>query len=131
MKVEYRVVPITRFQVTRYHEDEDTVACGTEQKGEYGNARTAHEVAYALCKEEHRQLGYEPGDERIQYPRQRDPAIGQSYPISVTVAEVIAALSMYDPTDIVIGDQCGKGVKVIPQESGKVLLASTRIDHKP
>jgi hypothetical protein len=65
-KVEYRVRPITRFVVTRYHEEERGAGC--ETKGEYDNANVAFEVGYALCKAEHERLGWPVGDERIQYP---------------------------------------------------------------
>ena len=72
-KVEYRVKPITRFIVTRHventGEDVASLVPGTDQKGEYDNPDIAYEVAYALCKEEHERLGWEPGDERIQYPK--------------------------------------------------------------
>lgn len=67
IKVEYRVREITRYVVTRYHEGSHTG--GVETKGEYDNATVAHEVAYALCKAEHEQLGWPLDDERIQYPR--------------------------------------------------------------
>ena len=67
MKVEYRVRPVTRYIVTRYHEDEVGLA-GCDFKGEYGSEEVAYEVGYALAKEEHQRLGYPPGDERIKYP---------------------------------------------------------------
>jgi hypothetical protein len=73
LKIEYRVVPVTRYVVTRY-EDRGNIG-GVSEKGEYGNAHMAHEVASALAKEEHQRLGWEPGDERIQYP-QYDPPSG-------------------------------------------------------
>ncbi len=66
MKVEYRVRPVTRFIVTRYHQGENSG--GVETKGEFDSANVAHQVAYALAKEEHQRLGYPIGDERIQYP---------------------------------------------------------------
>jgi hypothetical protein len=68
-KVEYRVRPITRFVVTRYHESEGGNTGGTSERGQYDNAEVAHEVAYALCKAEHEQLGWPIDDERIQYPQ--------------------------------------------------------------
>lgn len=66
MKVEYRVRPVTRFVVTRWHEKGKSK--GVEQRGEYDNADVAHAVAYALARQEHEQLGYPPGDERVIYP---------------------------------------------------------------
>ena len=68
MKIEYRVRPVTRYVVTRFHQSDDGEVGGVETKGEFDNQETAHQVGYALCKEEHSRLGYPPGDERIQYP---------------------------------------------------------------
>ena len=70
MKVEYRVRPVTRYVVTRYHESESGRTGGVETKGEYDNADVAYQVAYALAKQEHETLGYPVGDERIIYPQQ-------------------------------------------------------------
>lgn len=76
-KVEYRVRKVERYIVTRHHESPDSrsggteqkgESGGTEQKGEYDNAEMAHEVAYALCAEEHRRLGWALDDPRITYP---------------------------------------------------------------
>lgn len=69
--IEYRVRPVTRYIVTRYH-DLDDGRSGVETKGEFDNAETAHEVGYALCKDEHERLGYPTGDERIKYPQAID-----------------------------------------------------------
>ena len=66
-KLEYRVRPVTRYVVTRFHQDE-TGGAGVETKGEFGNEAVAYEVAYALCRDEHQRLGYPLADERIQYP---------------------------------------------------------------
>lgn len=68
MKVEYRVRQVTRFIVTRHHENGDGKTGGTDQKGEFDNMDMAYEVALALCKDEHQRLGYPVGDERIKYP---------------------------------------------------------------
>jgi hypothetical protein len=73
-KVEYRIRPVTRYVVTRYHEGVDRskgVACnagGCEERGEFKNADTAYAVGYALAKQEHQALGWPVGDERIIYP---------------------------------------------------------------
>lgn len=67
MKIEYRVVPVTRYIVTRYHENDDRSG-GVETRGEYDNEHIAYEVGYALCKAEHDGLGWPIADERIQYP---------------------------------------------------------------
>lgn len=66
MKVEYRVRPVTRYIVTRYHESENTG--GSEFKGEFDSHQVAYAVGYALAQEEHLRLGYPLGDERIMYP---------------------------------------------------------------
>ena len=68
-KIEYRVVPITRYQITRHYHDASGRTGGTEQRGEYNNHEVAYEVAVALCKAEHERLGWPVGDERVQYPR--------------------------------------------------------------
>lgn len=66
MTVEYRVRPITRYQVTRY---ESCQQAGTlSQLGTYDNEQIAYEVGYALCKAEHDRLGLPLGDDRIIYP---------------------------------------------------------------
>lgn len=65
-KVEYRVKTVERYIVTRYEENENGSA--VVERGHYASPHVAFEVAYALCKQEHERLGYEPGDERIQYP---------------------------------------------------------------
>jgi len=75
-KVEYRVREITRYVITRYEEGHDETIeagpkswSGSSDKGQYDNKDVAWEVAYALCKNEHDQLGWPVGDNRIQYPR--------------------------------------------------------------
>jgi hypothetical protein len=76
-KVEYRVREIKRYAVTRYHQAGDSagVESGVETKGEYASATTAYDVAYALAKHEHYQLGWPIDDERIQYPAPPDAAL--------------------------------------------------------
>ncbi|MEN0652400.1 MULTISPECIES: hypothetical protein [Hyphobacterium] len=69
-KIEYRIRPVTRWYVSRFHQQTD--GGGAEAKGEFDSAQVAYEVGYALCKAEHDALGWPPGDERIQYPRQPD-----------------------------------------------------------
>jgi hypothetical protein len=76
-KLEYRVRPITRYVVTRYEETVGGRTGGSSQCGEYDNADIAHEVAYALCKQEHDRLGFPLGDERIQYPKKGPPNLGR------------------------------------------------------
>ena len=66
-KVEYKVVPITRYVVTRFEENENGSAC--TERGKYDNPEMAWEVAYALCKMDHERMGYPEDDERIQYPQ--------------------------------------------------------------
>ncbi|MGE3292387.1 MAG: hypothetical protein AB7O95_13495 [Geminicoccaceae bacterium] len=76
-KVEYRIRPRMRYEITRYYENEDGSA-GVESRGEYDNGDVAYEVAYALAKAEHDRLGWPVGDERMQYPRpsQRGAILG-------------------------------------------------------
>jgi hypothetical protein len=63
MTVEYRVRPVTRYIVTRFHEEDSPKgkAFGCDQRGEFDNAVMAYSVAYALCKLEH-DLSGEPLD---------------------------------------------------------------------
>ena len=76
MQVEYRVRPVTRYIVTRFHQDE--LSGGVETKGEFDSPVVAYEVGYALAKEEHQRLGYPIADERIQYPK--SPLFGEPTP---------------------------------------------------
>ena len=76
-KVEYRVREVTHYIVTRYHESASGATGGSEQKGEYNNPEIAHEVAYALCSEEHRRLGWPLDDDRIQYPSRNERAFSE------------------------------------------------------
>lgn len=64
---EYRVRPVTRYIVTSFHQTPDGKADGRGH-GEFENADTAYQVARALCREKHEELGYELGDDRIKYP---------------------------------------------------------------
>ena len=66
MKVEYRVNPVVRYNVTRYHTDGSSG--GVEGKGEFDNYEKAFNVAYALCKHEHDASGKPPGSESFIYP---------------------------------------------------------------
>lgn len=54
--IEYRVRPVTRYIVTRYHSenDEDTGLSGggVETIGEFQNSQQANRVAVALSKDE-------------------------------------------------------------------------------
>lgn len=65
-EIEYRVRPVTRYVVTRFHSDLDGGGCST--KGEYDNANVAYEVARALCQAERQCMGWPLDDERIRYP---------------------------------------------------------------
>lgn len=64
--IEYKIREVTRYIVTRYEDNGRTG--GSSSHGEFDNAETAYAVAYALCKTEHDNLGYPPGDDRIRYP---------------------------------------------------------------
>lgn len=65
-EIEYRVRPVTRYVVTRFHSERHGGGCST--KGEYENANVAYEVARALCQAEHQCMGWPLDDERIRYP---------------------------------------------------------------
>lgn len=69
-EVEYRVRPVTRYVVTRFHRQSsgNQASGGCEAMGEFDNSETAYAVGYALAKQEHARLGYPPGDMRIKYP---------------------------------------------------------------
>lgn len=86
-KLEYRVRPVTRYVVTRYEESASGRSGGSSQCGEYDNADIAHEVAYALCKQEHDRLGLPPGDERIQYPNRHSEASARVSPRHLASAD--------------------------------------------
>lgn len=71
--IEYRVKRVERFIVTR-HESSDDPKAGSSNNtrqigGEHDNADVAYEVGYALARQEAENLGYGPGDDRMQYPR--------------------------------------------------------------
>lgn len=67
MKIEYRVKAIERYIVTRYEED-NAGNSSVVERGTYTSPHIAYEVAYALCAQDHEQLGFGPGDERVKYP---------------------------------------------------------------
>lgn len=70
---------VTRYIVTRFErhvdkeQDRATAKISRQIGGEYANQQTAHEVAYALCRQEHEQAGTPPGDEHFQYPDWQAP----------------------------------------------------------
>jgi hypothetical protein len=65
--IEYRVRATERYIVTRFQKDAN--GSGIVERGTFTSPHVAHEVAYALAKDEHERLGWPIGDERIQYPR--------------------------------------------------------------
>lgn len=71
--IEYRVKPVTRYIVTRFERDGSGAgsvgSCGT---GEFENAATAYQVAYALARADHERKGWGLADPRIQYPTHPD-----------------------------------------------------------
>ena len=69
-KTEFSVREVKRFIVTRYDTSADGKTGKSTEKGEYSNRDVAHEVAYALAREEANLLGLSPGDARVQYPKQ-------------------------------------------------------------
>jgi hypothetical protein len=66
MKVEYKVREVKRYIITRFEQEGKNGSSST--RGEYDNFDTAYNVAYALAKLEHEQLGYPLDDMRIIYP---------------------------------------------------------------
>jgi hypothetical protein len=84
MLIEYKVRPVTRYVITRFETSGPDAngrgSGGCETKGEYETEAVAHEVAYALCRQEHDRLGFPPGDERIQYPKR--PEVDPQLPIN-------------------------------------------------
>ncbi len=98
MKIEYRVRPVTRYVVTRYHETDDGRTGGCETRGEFDSEAVAHDVAYALCKAEHDTLGYPPGDERVQYPKRAHMA-------SATTGALLGALASGQHVPLKVMDQ--------------------------
>lgn len=81
-RVEYSVVPITRYQVLRYYEDhtaEGGKGGGSSQRGIFDREDTAFEVAYALAEQDRVALGWDVGDERLQFPKD-DPRYNQAVP---------------------------------------------------
>ncbi len=67
IEIEYRVVPVTRFIVTRWHK-ESSGETAVSERGEYLNENVAYEVAYALAEAERQALGYALDDPRMKYP---------------------------------------------------------------
>lgn len=69
--IEYRVRPVTRYIVTRFHREEDgsSAAPTVMGRGEFDNPDTAWDVGYALARAEHERLGWPLGDVRIKYPQ--------------------------------------------------------------
>lgn len=76
--VEYKVRPITRYIVTRFHSEGN--CAGVETKGEFDNLNVAWEVAYSLCRHEHDAAGAPPDDPNFIYPA----------PIEQSKAELLA-----------------------------------------
>ncbi len=65
-KIEYRVIEVSRYVVTRYCSDGNAGSC--ETKGEFDNWDMAYSVAYALCSHEHQELGYPHDSPHVTYP---------------------------------------------------------------
>ena len=115
-KIEYRVRPVQRYVVTRYHEQADNTGqvcgAGCETRGEFTNEEQANSVAYALCKLEHIQQGWPPGDERILYPEGAQFDEGAASDVSDRV------ITVYDSGDgdgcSVEWDQVTGAVRVLP-----------------
>lgn len=74
--VEYRVRPVMRWHVTRFTSFDlgggESGGASSDAFGEYDSADMAYEVGHALCRAEHQNRGFPPGDERMKYPRRPD-----------------------------------------------------------
>jgi hypothetical protein len=81
---QFKVRAITRYLVTSFHQTPDGKSDGRGH-GEFENADTAYQVAYALCRQKHEELGYAPGDERVLYPEPLVPATEISRQVEPTV----------------------------------------------
>jgi len=72
IKVEYRIVPVTRYIVTRFSQEVADNGAGNsgscEPRGEYLNDGVAYHVAYALCRAEHERSGEPLGSMNFIYP---------------------------------------------------------------
>ena len=66
MQIEYRIKPVTRYVVTRFHSGENVG--GVNTCGEYLNGEVAYHVAYALCRTEHEKSGEPLGSTNFVYP---------------------------------------------------------------
>ena len=64
--IEYKIKPVTRYIVSRYHQDGR--AAGADVRGEFDNEEMAYQVGYALCKAEHDAAGTHLGDTDFIYP---------------------------------------------------------------
>lgn len=101
--VEYRVKPVTRYIVTRHEKRTDPrfdnpQRSQTAEKGTFDNPVIAFEVAYALAGQEHEQLGWPVGDDRMQYPK-GDPR----YPETVVGNDEHQAALVKQMTDRFLG----------------------------
>lgn len=72
--LEYRVIPVTRYIVTKYEsgmsENSDgTTGRSVETIGEFQSEKLAYEVATKCCRDDHQNLGFPVGDERVKYPK--------------------------------------------------------------
>jgi hypothetical protein len=67
--IEYKVREVTRYIVTRFYDSPDDYANakGSKVLGEFDNESDAYGVADALSFKEREDLGWPPGDERIQF----------------------------------------------------------------
>lgn len=94
-KLEYRVRKVERYIITRYEEREPEKGCeqaGSSVRGEFLDANTAFEVAYALCKVEHENhLGWPIDDPRVQYPRHPNEPVYSPCDFDDRTAQAIAA----------------------------------------
>lgn len=95
--IEYKVREVKRYIVTRYGIGLGRGGClQSSTHGEFDNWDTAYQVGYALCKKEHDDLGYPPGDMRIQYPDSHGP----DYPWDYGQETVVESVFNEEETDI-------------------------------
>lgn len=95
--IEYRVKPVTRYIVTRYESGGQSAGRATE-RGQFDNQKTAHDVAYAMCKLEHDIAGTTPDDPWFKYPDFMDGI--PSNPIDDRLLVAIDALEQISGDDI-------------------------------
>lgn len=111
MKYEIRIRPVIRYMVSEYHEAErdERLAQGSRSLGEFASFGQAKEIADLVAGAR--------GGEVISEE-------SSDYGVAETIGNLMALLGMFDPhrTPVTI-EPPFTGVRVIPQESGSILIA--------